>query len=134
MKRPAAILLLVFFGFPCLAAPAEDLDQLRQEVQQSHAVLDELKMAREKVEKSAALSANALELLKAGRYHEAEQAIAEWEAADPQDSRLPALKQLVSKLKVEMNPAREADLWAEYLNKTLEELQPKKENFVHRDY
>lgn len=27
-----------------------------------------------------------------------------------------------------------ADLWAEYLSKTLEELRPKKENFVHRDY
>lgn len=134
MRCPAAVLFLCFFGFPSLSAAEEDLDPLQQEVQKTHAVLDELKISRERMEKGAALSANALELLKAGRYHEAEQALAEWEAADPEDSRLPALKELVSKLKVETNPAREADLWAEYLNKTLKELKPKKENFVHRDY
>ena len=132
MKRPAGVFFLCLFILSTAAAE-EDLDPLQQEVRQGHAVLDDLRLARERMEKSAALSAHALRLLKEGKYAEAERALMEWEAADPQDSRLPALKELVSKLKVESNPAREADLWAEYLNKTLEELQPKKENFVHRD-
>ena len=132
MRRSAVIFLFFFLGLPC-SSSAEDLDLLRREVQKTHAVLDELRMSREKMEKSAALSDRALDLLKAGQYPEAEQALAEWEAVDPQDSRLPALKELVSKLKVETSPARDADLWSEYLNKTLKELEPQKENFVHRD-
>ena len=133
MRGPAAVFLLSFFILPVFSAAAEDLDELQQDVKQSHAALEDLRISRERMEKSAALSSRAFELLKQGNYHEAEQALTEWEAVDPQDSQLPALKELVSKLKVETNPARQADLWAEYLNKTLQELQPKKENFVHRN-
>lgn len=131
-RRGAGILVLLLPLFPVSILLAEEMDPLRREVQENHAVLEELRISREKMELTAALSARARELLKEGEYHEAESALAEWEAADPQDSRLPGLKELASKLKDEPNPARQADLWADYLSKTLEELQPK-ENFVHRD-
>ncbi|GEM_PF-3662988 len=133
MRGGAGILFFLMF-WAASAVRAEEMDQLRQDIQQNHAMLEELRVSREKIEKSAPLAVRAFELLKAGQYDETERALAEWEAVDPEDSRLPGLKRLVSKLKVEPDPARQADLWTEYLNKTLEDLQPEaKSNFVHRD-
>ena len=117
------------------AAAAEEMDELRRDIRESHAVLEEMKASRERMEKSAPLAARAIGLLKTERYLEAERALAEWESADPEDSRLPALKELASKLKAEPDPVRQADLWNVYLSATLEKLQPKeKQNFVHRDH
>jgi len=123
---------VLFFLAVSPVACGEELDDLKQNVQASQKALEELKASREKMEESTALAAHAFELFKVEKYSEAEQALVEWEAVDPEDSRLPALKELASKLKAEPDPDRQSDLWAAYLNKTMKELQPK-ENFVHRD-
>ena len=132
VNKPAGLGLAFFLLAVSSAAVAEELDDLKLDVQAGQKVLEEMKASRERMEKSAALAAHAIELLKAEKYSEAEQALTEWEAVDPEDSRLPALKELTSKLKAEPDPARQSDLWADYLDKTMKELQPK-ENFVHRD-
>ena len=125
---------VLFFLAVSPVAYGEELDDLKQDVQASQKTLEELKASREKLEKSAPLATRAFDLLKAEKYQEAAQVLAEWEAVDPEDSRLPALKDLTSKLKAEPDPSRAADLWTAYLTRTLEELQPaRKENFVHRD-
>ena len=124
---------MLAFSAVAVAAPQKSDDlKLQQDVQASKKELEELKASREKMEKSAALAAHTFELFKAEKYLEAEKALEEWEAVDPEDSRLPALKELASKLKAEPDPARQSDLWYAYLDKTMKELQPK-ENFVHRD-
>lgn len=142
MNRPrpgVALLVLLAAISPAAAveqgdqALQEEMEKLRQEVQKNHDVLKELEASRERIEKVSSLSKRAFELLRAEKYDEAEKALLEWEAVDPENSRLPLLKELVSRLKVESNPARAADLWADYFNKSLKDLQPKKENFVHRD-
>ena len=118
------------------AVAAEDPDPLSRDrdLQQTRVALEEMRASRERMEKGAPLAARAVGLLKAERYAEAEQALADWEAVDPEDPRLPPLKELASKLKAEPDPIRQSDLWSAYLNATLEELQPReKQNFVHRD-
>ncbi len=120
--KAALALWAVCLGCRLASAEEEALEKLRQDVQENHAALEEMKATREKIEQTTPLMKKAFKLLKEDRYEEAEQVLSEWEEIDPQDEKLIKLQGFTARLRGEPSLARRMDLWNDYLNETAGEL------------